>query len=130
MEEEVSLIEMPVPGAGIVVPKIFSLGLIGTVDVGFALMFKGSVGFTIGMTTQIPNTATVTLDMANLESSSATGFDMATMDPTFDLNNASVTVDGSIFFRPKLALKAEITGKKAVFKFSILNYSDNKNSCW
>ena len=109
-EAEVDLIEMPVPGAGVVIPGIFELGLVGTIEAGFNAVFKGIAGFTAGMEVGLPNDAEFFLDIVDPEKSYATGFETAYADPSFTINNASVTVDASIFFRPKLELKAEITG--------------------
>jgi len=103
------LIEVPVPGAGLVVPKIFSLGLIASVEAGFTLSFKGKLGFTVGVTASLPDSALIKLNLADLESSSATGFEGAKVEPVFKLDNASAAIDATLFFRPKFAIKCEVT---------------------
>ncbi|KAF8540240.1 hypothetical protein BDD12DRAFT_735181 [Trichophaea hybrida] len=103
------LIQVPVPGAGLVVPKIFSMGLIASVETGFTLGFKGKIGFTVGVTATLPDSALIKLNMADLESSSATGFESAKVDPVFKVDNASASIDATIFFRPKFAIKCEVT---------------------
>ncbi|KAF8250476.1 hypothetical protein K440DRAFT_164112 [Wilcoxina mikolae CBS 423.85] len=109
LDRTTDLIEVPVPGAGLVVPKIFSMGLIASVEAGFTLGFKGKIGFTVGVTATLPDSALIKLNMADLESSSATGFEGAKVDPVFKVNNASASIDATIFFRPKFAIKCEVT---------------------
>lgn len=109
--EEMTLFEAPVPGAGLVIPKIFSLGAVVGVDAGVSLTFKSNVEFTLGLNANLPNTAGLFLDLANLGDSSATGWDSVDVTPVVRFDNFDVTVSGEIFMQPKIALKAEITGK-------------------
>ena len=104
-----TLIEIPVPGAGLVVPKIFSLGMIASVETGFTMAFKGTLDFTLGLTASLPDTARLDLNIIDMEKSTATGFEDATAEPTLTLNNATASIEGTLFFRPKLALKAAVS---------------------
>lgn len=109
LDASTDLIEIPVPGAGLVVPQIFSLGLVASVETGFTMGFKGTVGFTVGLTGSLPDTARLDLNIIDLEKSTATGFEGAKAEPILTINNATASIDAAIFFRPKLAFKAEVS---------------------
>lgn len=103
------IIEIAIPGAGLVVPGIFSLGLVASVESGFTIMFKGTAGFTMGLTGSMPDTARLDLNLVDMEKSSATGFEGSKVEPVLTIHNATVAIDTTLFFRPKLALKAEVS---------------------
>ena len=102
------ILEMAIPGAGLLVPNIFSLGMIASFETGFTMGVKGSLNLTAGVKTTLPDAARISLDLVDLSRSAATGFEGATAEPIFRANTGSARVDGSVFFRPKFALKAQI----------------------
>ncbi|KAA8908672.1 hypothetical protein FN846DRAFT_906091 [Sphaerosporella brunnea] len=103
-----NLIEIPVPGAGIVIPQIFSLGLIASVEAGVTIGFKGDLSFKVGLAVSLPDSAELSLDLTDLSTSTATGFDGAKAEPILELNNSSASAKATLFFRPKFAVKAEV----------------------
>lgn len=102
------LLEIAVPGAGLVVPQIFSLGMIASIETGFAMEFKGKTAFTAGVKATLPDSAKILLDLTDLDKSTATGFEGANAEPIFKVDSASARIDGTLYFRPKFALKAEV----------------------
>lgn len=108
LDSAVDLFQMPVPGAGLVVPGIFSLGLVASVQGGFTLGFKGQTTFSVGVAASLPDSALIKLDLADLSRSSATGFERATAKPELHVANASASIDASLFLRPTFALKAQV----------------------
>lgn len=63
------------------------------------------------MNAALPNTAGLFVDLANLDDSTATGWDTINVTPVARFDNFDVSVTGEVFLQPKIALKAEITGK-------------------
>jgi hypothetical protein len=108
LSSSMDLIEIPVPGAGVVIPDIFSLGLVASVEAGFTMGFKGNLSFTVGLTASLPDSASIELDLTDITSSSATGWDGAKAEPTLELNNSSATVNATLYVRPTFALTAEV----------------------
>ncbi|KAG0136431.1 hypothetical protein HOY82DRAFT_498283 [Tuber indicum] len=104
------LASFPIPGAGISVPKIFELGAIITYEVGVECSVTGEANFTFGLSASLPNSALVSLNLADVSQSQASGFDGATFDPVFDINSGSVSLNVAAISRPKLTFGIEIIG--------------------
>jgi hypothetical protein len=108
LDGSIDLIDIPVPGAGVVIPEIFSLGLVASVEAGFTMGFKGDLSFTAGVTASLPDTASIELDLTDISTSSATGWDGAKAEPTLELNNSSASINATLYVRPTFGLTAEI----------------------
>ncbi|KAL8886227.1 MAG: hypothetical protein Q9192_006521, partial [Flavoplaca navasiana] len=109
LQHTIELFKAPVPSAGIVVPKIFSLGAIMSYEVGVSTSFSGSASMAFGITASMPNTAAVIADVRHPRQSSATGFDGGVFDPNFDLKALSASVTMAAFAQPKLSFEVAIT---------------------
>ncbi|KAI4267357.1 MAG: hypothetical protein LQ337_008391 [Flavoplaca oasis] len=109
LQQTIELFKAPVPGAGIVVPQIFSLGAIMSYEVGVSSSFSGSASMTFGITASMPNTAAVTADVLRPGQSSATGFEGGVFDPFFNLNELSASLTMAAFAQPKLSFEVAIT---------------------
>ncbi|KAL8977887.1 MAG: hypothetical protein Q9205_006403 [Flavoplaca limonia] len=109
LQHTIELFKAPVPSAGIVVPKIFSLGAIMSYEVGVSTSFSGSASMAFGITASMPNTAAVIADVRHPRQSSATGFDGGVFDPNFDLKALSASVTVAAFAQPKLSFEVAIT---------------------
>ncbi|KAL8687755.1 MAG: hypothetical protein Q9224_005059, partial [Gallowayella concinna] len=103
------LFSIPIPNAGISVPRIFSLGAIISYEIGVQTSFAGSASMAFGISTSLPNTAVLSADIRHPTQSSATGFDGGQVDPNFDLKALSAAVTVQAFSQPKLSFGIEIT---------------------
>ena len=108
LDSTTDLIQAPVLGAGFVVADIFSIGLIASIQGGFALGFKGQTTFSVGVAASLPDSALIKLDLADLGRSSATGFESAVAKPVLRVANASASIDASLFLRPTFSLKVQV----------------------
>lgn len=100
----------PIPGAGIVIPGIFELGAVVSYEIAVESSITGTANFTFGLVASVPNTANIVVNLANIEASNATGFGCATLDPIFEINSGSVTLDVAATSRPKITFGVDIVG--------------------
>lgn len=104
------IISFPVPAAGIAVPGIFDLGTTMAYEVGVESTIAGKANFTFGLQSTVPNGAHIVVDLANIDSSTATGFEAATFNPIFDFVGGSVAMSVMAISRPKLTFGVEVVG--------------------
>lgn len=104
------IVSFPVPAAGIVIPGIFELGTVMTYEVAVESSIAGTANFTFGLQSTVPNGANIVVDLANIDSSTATGFEAATFDPIFEFGSGSVTTSVMAISRPKLTFGVEVVG--------------------
>ena len=97
-----------IPGAGISIPKIFSLGASIAYDVGITSSFQGTADVDFGVSAGIPNTASLVADLKNPDSSSATGFGGGSLTPIFDVKQMSASVTLGAYSKPKLSFGVQI----------------------
>ncbi|KAI4226097.1 MAG: hypothetical protein LQ349_006940 [Xanthoria aureola] len=109
LQKTIELFKAPIPNAGIVVPRIFSLGAIVSYEVGVSTSFSGTASMTFGLRASMPNTAAVKADFRDPSQSSATGFDGSVFDPNFDLKALTASVTVATFAQPKLSFEVDIT---------------------
>ena len=102
------LFSFPVPDAGIEVEGIFKLGATLSYDVGVSSTFSGSATVDFGVQAGVPDSAQITADIQNPDSSSATGWSGGTLTPLFDIKRESASVKLAAFSQPKLALGVEL----------------------
>ena len=109
LQKTIELFKAPIPNAGIVVPRIFSLGAIVSYEVGVSTSFSGTASMTFGLTASMPNTAAVVADIRHPSQSAATGFNGSVFDPNFDLKALTASVTVAAFAQPKLSFEVDIT---------------------
>ncbi|KAI4099484.1 MAG: hypothetical protein LQ339_005911 [Xanthoria mediterranea] len=109
LQHTTELFKAPIPNAGIVVPRIFSLGAIVSYEVGVSTSFSGTASMTFGLTASMPNTAAVVADIRHPSQSSATGFNGSVFDPNFDLQALTASVTVAAYAQPKLSFEVDIT---------------------
>ncbi|KAL9126561.1 MAG: hypothetical protein Q9217_004405 [Psora testacea] len=84
-ESKKELFSAPIPGAGIAVPGVFKLGLVAAYNVGFTAAASGKANIDFGFKAALPDTAGITLDLKKPSASSARGFQGATFEPIFEV---------------------------------------------
>ena len=109
LQKTIELFKAPIPNAGIVVPRIFSLGAIVSYEVGVSTSFSGTASMTFGLTASMPNTAAVVADIRHPSQSSATGFNGSVFNPNFDLKALTASVTVAAYAQPKLSFEVDIT---------------------
>ena len=102
------LISAPIPGAGIKILGIMTLGATLSYDVGGGISFQGTGTVDFGLKSTIPDSAKAVLDLGGAGQSGATGFS-STVDPLFDVKQLSASVTLSAFSQPKLSFGIDIT---------------------
>ncbi|MCJ1458011.1 hypothetical protein MMC28_008380 [Mycoblastus sanguinarius] len=103
LQKTVTLFSAPIPGAGISIDGIFTLGATLEYDVGVTSSFQGSGTIDFGLQVGLPNSALLTADGVNPDSSSAVGFNGGDVTPLFDVKDLSASVTLGAFSQPKLA---------------------------
>lgn len=103
-----TLFTAPVPGAGIAVTGIFSLGATISYDIGASVSFSGSATVQYGLSASIPDTARITANLESPSDSSATGFDGGQVTPIFDVSAVSAGVTLGAYSQPKLSFGLDI----------------------
>jgi len=99
-----------IPGAGIAITGIFHLGTTISYEVGISTSVKGTASFAYGLSASVPDTAQITADVQNPDSSSATGFENGNITPNFDVTALTASITAAAFSQPKLAFGIELTG--------------------
>jgi len=103
-----TLFEAAIPGAGIDIPKIFSLGAKAQFNVQARANLIGQATINLGGKATVPDTARITADLVNFDQSGAFNFDDTKFDPILDLGSAAVTVNMAAGPQPALVLGATI----------------------
>lgn len=121
-KKELSLFEAAVPGAGLDIPHILTIGAVTSLTAGFDLTFETAFAFTVGMDVQMPDTGKILLDLAHLDKASATGFGGAKATPVLKVDSADVALEGSIYLAPKIALEVAVLGWKTHARYPSPSY--------
>ena len=103
LQYQKQLFSQAIPGAGIGIDDIFSLGTTLIWNVGVTSSFSGSGTIDFGLTAGLPNSALLTADLVNFDSSSAVGFNGGDITPHFDVKDASASVTLGAYSQPELA---------------------------
>jgi hypothetical protein len=103
-----TLFEAAIPGAGIDIPKIFTLGAKAQFNVQARANLFGQATINVGGKATIPDSARITADLVNFDQSGAFGFDQTKFDPILDLGKASVTANLAAGPQPALVLGATV----------------------
>jgi hypothetical protein len=97
-----------VPGAGVAVTNIFSIGVVLSYDVIGTATVSGSGTVDFGLKASLPDSAKLTADIVNKDSSSATGFSGGSLDPNFDITKGSASITLTASSQPKLSFGIEL----------------------
>ncbi|ODH50984.1 hypothetical protein GX48_02945 [Paracoccidioides brasiliensis] len=116
------IFEAAIPGAGIVVPNIFTLGAKAAFSIQGNAEVSGTAIFTFGAKSSLPNGSKISLDLVDFDNSKVTSFDNVEVDPIFDFDNASITAN--IMAGPQIALTLGVevldnTGIEAGLTFGV-----------
>ncbi|PGH16250.1 hypothetical protein AJ80_05273 [Polytolypa hystricis UAMH7299] len=90
---EIPIVELAIPGAGIVIPGIFTLGAKAAFKIKGSAGVVGTATFSFGGKTTLPNGSKVTIDVINPDNSGTTGFDRVDFEPVLDFDGASITAN-------------------------------------
>ena len=102
------VLSVPVPGAGIGVKGIFTLGATVSYDLAISSSFKGTSEFDFGLRAKLPGTAKVVADAVNSANSAATGFDGYSSQPNFGVHSLTAGASISANTVPKLAFGIDV----------------------
>ena len=108
LHDEIELLSVPIPGAGIEIPNIFSLGATLAYDVGFSSTIQGTASVDFGVSARIPDGAQLIADLQDPGSSSATGFGGGSLTPLFDVKDLSASISLSAYSTPKLLFGVDV----------------------
>lgn len=108
IQYEKELLSVPIPGAGISVTGIFSIGATLSYVVGFSSTIQGKATVDFGLSSSIPNGAKLIADIKNPGSSSATGFSGGSLTPLFDVKDLSASITLAAYSKPKLTFGIEM----------------------
>lgn len=129
LSNEQTIADVPIPGAGIVIKEIISVGLRFQFAAGFTTKVKSAITFRAGLEAWLPWTSKLVLDAIHPEKSAATGFEGFGINPIFDLKAISYTADVSVAAKPKLVFGVDIE-RVAKFDISaIINLPELKGTC-
>lgn len=73
-------------------------------NVGFTSTIQGNATVDFGLSASIPNTAQLTADLKNPDSSSATGFSGGSLTPLFNVKDLSASITLGAYSKPELSL--------------------------
>ena len=105
-----TLFSAPIPGAGIEIPEIFTLGAIIEYDVGVSVSFTGSATVKYGFSATVPDTAHIVADLQTPSNCKATGFEGGQVTPNIEVTAVSASVGAAAFSQPKLSFGIELIG--------------------
>lgn len=100
--------DVPIPGAGMKAPGIFTLGATVSYDLGITSSFKGTAEFDFGLRASLPGTAKVVADAVNPANSGATGFEGYSSQPNFGVHSLTEEASVSANTVPKLAFGIDL----------------------
>lgn len=106
-EVEQEIFSVPVPYAGIEVPKLFKLGLTTSLDAIASAKLMGKLNITFGLEAKTPGKSEIFLDALHPSRSYMRGFHLDA-DPIFHVNEASMTFSISAALQATLNFGIEI----------------------
>ena len=129
LSNERTIADVPVPGAGIVIKDIISVGLRFQFAAGFITKVKSAINFRAGLEAWLPWTSKLIIDALHLEKNAAIGFEGFGINPIIDLKAISYTADVSVAAKPKLIFGIDLE-RVAKFDISaIINLPELKGTC-
>ena len=100
--DPIELFTAPIPGAGIAVKGIFSIGLTVAYDVGTSATISGTATVDFGLEATLPDGAMITADISNPGQSSATGWVGSSLDPIFEVTKLEADITLAAYSQPKV----------------------------
>ena len=100
--DPIELFRFPIPGVGIAIKGIFSLGATVSYDVGTSATFAGTATADFGLEASLPDGAKVSADIMNPDQSSATGWGGSSLDPIFEVTKIEASIKLSAYSQPKV----------------------------
>lgn len=124
---ELTLFEFPIPGAGIDIPGIFSLGAKFEFNIQGRVLMLGLATIYMGGTLTIDNGASLTMDLVDWENTEATDFN-ANWDSNLRLGAASISAIALAGPQPALTLGIDVlesNGLEAKLAFGTPTFNIN-----
>ena len=100
--DAIELFRFPIPGVGIAIKGIFSLGATVSYDVGTSATFAGTATADFGLQASLPDGAKVSADIMNPDQSSASGWGGSSLDPIFQVTKIEASLKLSAYSQPKV----------------------------
>ena len=100
--DPIELFRFPIPGVGIAINGIFSLGATVSYAVGTSATFAGTATVDFGLEASLPDGAKVSADIMDPDQSSATGWEGSRLDPFFEVTKIEASIKLSAFSQPKV----------------------------
>lgn len=108
------MFEAAIPGAGIVIPKVLTLGAKFEFKITGKASVTGRATLSVGAQTSLPNGAAIAVDMIDYENSRVTGFNDINFEPIFDIDKASITANLAVGPKMALVLGVEVLGDTGI----------------
>lgn len=124
---ELTLFEFPIPGAGIDIPGIFSLGAKVAFNIQGRVLALGLATIYLGGTLSLDNGARLNMDLVDYENTEATDFN-ASWDPELRLGEASISLIALAGPSPALTLGIDVlesNGLEASLAFGTPTFNIN-----
>ena len=100
--DPIELFRFPIPGVGIAINGIFSLGATVSYAVGTSATFAGTATVDFGLEASLPDGAKVSADIMDPDQSSATGWGGSRLDPVFKVTKIEASIKLSAYSQPKV----------------------------
>ena len=126
---EKTLADVPVPGAGVVIKDVLSVGLRIQLTAGLTTQLRSGITFRAGLKASLPGTAKITMDVLNFWESSASGFGGFTVDPTVKIISLPRSAEIALAAKPKLVFGVDIIGMSTYEIAAIFNLPELKATC-
>ena len=133
------LFKRPIPGHGIDIPGVLSVGLLASVWVGVEMTVAGGANFTWGFEGAIPESAKIMVDVLDRDKTYAEGFEGTTFNPILQLHSFEGTVRCSAGVSLKLTFGISLkkvgdyeTGIRVLLPdwSSLVTGISSKSECW
>lgn len=129
MTNEKTVADVAVPGVGIVIKDVMSVGLRVQFAAGFSTKLKSAITFRVGLEATLPWSAKIVFDPIHPELSAVTGFEGFSVYPIVDLKSLSRTADVSLAAKPKLVFGVEIERVAKYDISAVINLPELKGTC-
>lgn len=118
--KNIDLVQASVPGAGITLLGVISVGLTATYQVGITGTFKGSGSWDTQLKASVPGQSIITIDALKPERSKIEGWNLQFNAPVFSDPKLENEVSFSVQSQPKLSFGAQVkNGPKLTVAISI-----------
>lgn len=126
---EETLADVPVPGAGVVIKNILSVGLRIQFAAGFTTKLKSGITFRAGLSASLPGTSRITLDAITPWENRASGLEGFRVDPYVEIQSLSRTAEISLAAKPKLVFGIDLVNIATYEIAAIVHLPELKGTC-